>query len=151
MVLNTSRLCKSLWFSICQGSEYTKTVNMPQVLNKPGSGITRNLNMPCVLNIQGFLVCLSFWICKVPKYTRVLNMLGLDRVLDMPEYTCTVPGYVWLLLNMSEYAWICLGMLEYAYLMIFVLHVYFVISCQLKGVVTYFNVYTKLIVRHFPD
>ena len=45
---------------------------MPQCTN-----VTTILNMPRVLNMQK---------CKTSDYDRVLKMLALHSVLDMPEY-----------------------------------------------------------------
>ena len=145
MVLNTSGFWTCLWFWICQGF-----LNIPEFwiclrfwIYK-ASGYTRNLNIPWVLNIPGFGACLWFWICKGSGYTGVLNMLVLDKVLDMPEYVWRISEFIWLCLNMSEYAWICWNMREYTYLMTFVLHFLFVTPCLLECVVTYFKIYTKL-------
>ena len=111
MVLNTSGFWTCLWFWICQGF-----LNIPEFwiclrfwIYK-ASGYTRNLNIPWVLNIPGFGACLWFWICKGSGYTGVLNMLVLDKVLDMPEYVWRISDY----LIMPKYVWICLNMLEYA-------------------------------------
>ena len=74
-------ICLSLW--ICQGTKYTRVVNMPLVLNMP------------VLRIY-----------QSSQYTRVLNMpLVLNSHAQDSEYGRVTQGswYVWIWLNMSEY------------------------------------------------
>ena len=51
----------------------------------------RVLNLCRVLSTSGFWIYLWFWICQIFKYTRVLNILGLHRVLSMPEYCLGMP------------------------------------------------------------
>ena len=102
------------------------------VLNKPGFWIyqgseyasgyefARVLNTRLVLNLPGFWICqgyTGFWICLI--------MSG------------------WICLDMSEYAGICVNMPKSAWIA-FVLYIPIVIPCLLEGVVTYFNVITKL-------
>ena len=45
---------------------------------------------------------LEFWICQGSGYTTVLNMPGLHRVLNMPEYTWIIPGNAWFYLNLPK-------------------------------------------------
>ena len=52
------------------------------------------------LNIPGF------WRCPGSKYTKVLKMPGLQRVMKMPETFLNMHIYAWIWLNMSQYAWI---------------------------------------------
>ena len=72
-----------------------------------------------------------------------------------------IPGWRWFRIY-QEYAWICLNMLNYTGISLnmpksdwiaFVLHFLIAIPCLLKhvGVVTYFNVYSKLEVRHWGN
>ena len=73
-------------FQICQGSKYTKALNMPLVLNLP-----------------------RLWINQGSEYVR------LHRVLNMPEYVCVImPG--WICMGMSEYANICVHMPKSAWM-----------------------------------
>ena len=70
----------------------TKVMNMPVVLNMPGFYI-----------FPGFWVWLHFWICKISKYTRVLNILGLYRVLNMPEYEfCFLFFSIWVFFHVDS-------------------------------------------------
>ena len=71
-------------------------------------------------------IWIGFWICQ--GYT------GFWICLIMSGWIC---------LGMSEYAGICVNMPK-SPLMAFVLYFPIVIPCLLEGVVTYFNVYTKL-------
>ena len=67
-------------------------------------------------------------------------MLGLQRVLNMPEYFLNMPEYEGILANMAKSA--CKA---------FVLHVPVVIPCDLERVVTYFNeVYKLRGIKLFP-
>ena len=72
-------------FQICQGSKYTKALNMPLVLNLP-----------------------RFWINQSSEYVRV------NRVLNMSEYAwlCLAKN-AWICLNMPIYAWICPNLSEW--------------------------------------
>ena len=68
-------------FQICQGSKYTKALNMPLVLNLP-----------------------RLWINQSSEYGK------LNRVLNMPDYVwLNMHGYVWICQYMREYAQICLN------------------------------------------
>ena len=102
------------------------------VLNKPGFWIyqgseyasgyefARVLNTRLVLNLPGFWICqgyTGFWICLI--------MSG------------------WICLDMSEYAGIWVNVPKFAWIA-FVLYIPIVIPCLLEGVITYFNVFTKL-------
>ena len=71
-------------FWICQGSEYTRVLNMPRFSIYHGSE-------------YGF----------GSVYTRVLNMPRLQRVLKMPM--SAYAKYVWMYQNMREYTVICLN------------------------------------------
>ena len=64
-----------------------------------------------VLNIPGLWLCFWFW-------TTVVNMAGLYKVLNMPEYAWIIPGYAWLCLNVPKSLW-----------MAFVLHLPIAIPC----------------------
>ena len=123
-----------LTFSINQNSEYTRVLNMLRVLKIPGFWINRGSEYAKVLNIPRLWIRHWFWICQGSEYTRVLNMSGLHRVLNMPEY-------VWL--HMSWYVWICRNMHECAQICLNGFCFIFPHCNQL----TYFNVYTKLVLR----
>ena len=47
------------------------------------------------------------------EYTRVLNMLGLHRVLNMPQYAWIIVEHAWISLNLPKYMWVCLNLLEW--------------------------------------
>ena len=81
-VLNISESWICLWFWIWQGSEQTS-----------------------VLNKRGFWIYQGSEYASGSEFARVLNMSGLHRVLNMPEY-----AWLWL----TEYAWIYLNMPQYA-------------------------------------
>ena len=104
-------------FWICQGPEYTR------ILNTSGFGIYQNPE--CAFGSE---------------HARALNMSGLQRVLNMSEYTWLSD---WICLDLSEYATICANMPKSAWMTI-ALYFPIVIPCLLESVVTYFNVYTKL-------
>ena len=84
------RTSQNFW--IYQGSDYASPRSNLETRNK-----------------LGFWICLRFWI-----YTRVLNMLGLRRVLIClnTEYVQIIPEYIWLYLNTSERALLCQNMLN---------------------------------------
>ena len=113
-------------FWMYQGHEYASGSEYARVLNKP-----------------------RFWISQVSEYTKVLNT---RLVLNLPGFwICQGHTGFWIYLIMS--GWICLGMSEYAAIGVnmpksawiaFVLYFPIVIPCLLEGVVTYFNVFTKL-------
>ena len=108
-------------FWIYQGHEYASVLNKAGVWISQGSEYNMVLKTRLVLNLPGFWIRVWFWIC-----------------LNMPDYVwLNVPGY------MSEYVGICLNMPKSA-LMAFVLYFPIVILCLLEGLLTYFNVYTKL-------
>ena len=72
----------------------------------------RVLNMPWILNMSLFWIYRDSeytrfwtWICQCSKYTTVLNMPGLHRVLNMSEYFLGKSNYTWMCLNLSE--WFC--------------------------------------------
>ena len=73
------------------------------------------------------------------EYTRVLNTLGLYRILNMPQYARIIFEHSWICLNMPKYVWVCLNLSEW-FLFCFLI----VILCLLERVVTYFNLYRKL-------
>ena len=74
------RVLKMPGFQICQGSKYTKALNMHLVLNLP-----------------------RFWINQDSEYVRV------KTVLNMPDYVwLNMQWYVWICQYMREYAQICL-------------------------------------------
>ena len=89
---------------------------------------------------QGW-ICFGFWfwIYQDFKYIWVLNMQGLKRVLNMPEYTWVNSEHASICLNMPKYAWMCLNLPEW-------LLFYFPIKTPgpLECVLTYFIVNTKL-------
>ena len=66
---------------------------------------TKVLNMPMVLNI------IWLWIHQGSEYASGLNVLGLHRVLNMPEFVWIISGYAWICI--PEYAWICLNLHEW--------------------------------------
>ena len=69
-------------FQICQGSKYTKALNMPLVLNLPR----------------------LWWINQASEYVT------LNRVLNMPEYAwLNMHGYFWICQYLRAYAQICLN------------------------------------------
>ena len=78
----------------------------------------------------------GFWISQVSEYTKVLNM---HLVMNLPGFWVHV--WFWICQG-SEYVRVTLGS-EYAWIA-FVLYFPIVIPCLLEGVVTYFNVFTKL-------
>ena len=75
-------------------------LHMPRMLNIPPSEYTR------VAHMLGLLMCFWFWIYQGSGYTTVLNMPGLHRVLNIPEYACIIPGYAWLCLDVSKSVWL---------------------------------------------
>ena len=111
-----------------------------------------------VLNISESWICLWFWIFQGFEETRVLNKPGFwiyqgseyasgsefIRVTQGSEYAwiCLIM-FGWICLDMPEYAGICVNMPKSAWIA-FVLYFPIVIPCLLEGVVTYFNVFTKL-------
>ena len=60
---------------------------------------------------QGW-ICFGFWfwIYQDFEYIWVLNMQGLKRVLNMPEYTWVNSEHASICLNMPKYAWMCLNL-----------------------------------------
>ena len=84
---------------VWQDSEYASDFEYARVLNIWGLWIfqvceyARVLNMLLILNIIG------------SENTTVLNMPGLYRVLNMPEYAWIIPGYAWLCLNVPISEW----------------------------------------------
>ena len=58
-----------------------------------------------VANIPGLRIYFWFWIYQDSESTAVLDMPGLHRVLNMPDYDWIIPEYAWLCLNLSE--WLC--------------------------------------------
>ena len=74
------------------------------------------------------------------EYARVLDMLGLHRVLKMAEQA-------WFCQNMPELwlrAWTKYMIMPKSAWMVFVFHFPIVIPYLFERVITYFNVYTKL-------
>ena len=71
------------------------------VLNKPGLWIC-----------QGSEYASGSEYVKGSGYTTVLNMPGLHRVLNMPEYAWIIPGYAWLCVNVLKCVWIILYLKE---------------------------------------
>ena len=116
-------------FWIYQGHEYAPGSEYARVLNKPGFWISQ------VSEYTKVLICVWFWICQGSEYVRVTQ----DS-----EYTwiCLIMSR-WICLDMSEYAGIWVNMPKSAWIA-FVLYFPIVIPCLLKGVNTYFNVFTKL-------
>ena len=94
---------------ICQGSQYTaqklKFSNI-DFFSKCDQTFNGKLHFLCN-DTSGF------WVCQSSKYTRVPNILGLHRVLNVHEYFWLIPEYARLYLIMSEYAGICGDMREY--------------------------------------
>ena len=123
-VLNISGPWICLWFWICQSFEQTRVLIKPGFwiyqVSEYASGYARVLNRRLVLNLPGF------WICQ--GYTGFWIYLIMSR---------------WICLGMCEYAGICVNMPKSAW-MAFVLYFPIVMPCLLEGVVTYFNVFTKL-------
>ena len=113
-----ARVLNIPWFSISQGSECTRVLNMP-----PCSEYTR------ILIIPGFWIPLWFWIFLGSEYERFTQGL---------EYTWIIPEYAWSSLNMLEYARICMKMPKFAW-MAFVLYTIIVIPGLLEHVVTCVN------------
>ena len=72
-ILNIAGLKIWLCFYICQGSVYTRALNVP-----------------------------GLWTYHSLEYARVLNILGLYRPLNEPEYPWIIPEYGWLCLIMAE-------------------------------------------------
>ena len=124
--MNISGSWIRLWFWIWQGFEQTRVLNKPGFWiyqgseYAPGYQFGRVLNTRPVLNLPGFWIRQGyggFWICLIMS--------------------------VWICLDMSEYAGICVNMPKSAWIA-FVLYIPIVIPCLFEGVVTYFNVFTKL-------
>ena len=94
------RCLRGLWIYlrswIYQGSEYGSS-----------SRYIRGLHIP------GFWIWLWFWICQSSEYARVLNIPGLRKLLNVPEYPWIISEYAWLSLNMPEGAWIYQHWSEY--------------------------------------
>ena len=115
-----TRVLNMSGFWIYQGHEYASGSEYARVLNKPGFWIYQGSDMRLVLNLPGFWICqgyTGFWICLI--------MSG------------------WICLDMSEYAGIWVNVPKFAWIA-FVLYIPIVIPCLLEGVITYFNVFTKL-------
>ena len=135
LVLNTSGFWTYLWFWIYQSSEYASFSECTRLLDIPGIWISLGfwmyqiLSMPLVLNMKGF------WIYRGSEFARVKQSSW---------YAWICLNNSWISLIMREYAWIYRSTHEYTYLMTFVVYFSFVIPCHFEGVVTYFNVYTKL-------
>ena len=91
--------CICVGFQICQGSEYSKIVNMP------GFWISRVVQgLSTFVNMTGFLICLEIQLWKGFKYFRIPNMLGF----------CICKRYImfWIWLNKAEQ---CLNKLFWQY------------------------------------
>ena len=54
----------------------------------------------------------GFWLYQGSKYTRVLNMIGVEyaMVTKGSNYTGIIPEHTWGYLNIPEYAGICWNM-----------------------------------------
>ena len=59
-------------FQICQGSEYSRIINMPVFWI---SRITKRL--PILVNMAGFWICVEMQLWKRSKYSRILNIPSL--------------------------------------------------------------------------
>ena len=100
-----------------------------------------------LLDIPGIWVYLGFWICQGfeygsgSKYEKVLNVLGLDRLLNKPEYGWIILKYVWIYLNIREYAGVCVNMPIW-WLLFYISPLQSIIN--LKVWLLHFNVYMKL-------
>ena len=133
MVLNMSG------FWIYQGDEYASGSEYARVLNKPGfwkshfSEYTKVLNTCLVMNLPWFWIRVWFWIFQSSEYVRVTQGFA---------WICLIMSG-WICLDMSEYAGICVNMPKSAWIT-FLLYFPIVIPCPLEGVVTYFNVFTRL-------
>ena len=116
-------------------------MNMPLVMNMPefwtnqGSEYTKILHTRLVMNLPGFWIHVWFWICQGSEYVRVTQ--GSEYA-----WICLIMSG-WICVDMSEYAGICVNMPKSARI-VFVLYFPIAIPCLLEGVVTYFNVFTKL-------
>ena len=116
-------------FWIYQGHEYASGSEYTRVLNKPGFWISQ------VSEYTKVLICVWFWICQGSEYVRVTQ--GSEYA-----WICLIMSG-WICVDMSEYAGICVNMPKSARI-VFVLYFPIAIPCLLEGVVTYFNVFTKL-------
>ena len=127
MNISGSWIC--LWFRICQGFEQTRVLNKSGLWIYQGSEYSSGSEFARVLNTRLVLNLPGFWIV---------------RVMQSFEYAwiCLIMSG-WICLGMSEYAGICTNVPKSAWIA-FVLYFPIVIPCLLEGVVTYFNVYTKL-------
>ena len=94
-----------------------------------------------VLNMSGFWIYQGHEYASGSEYARVLNMLGLTQGFEYASICLIMSG--WICLDMSEYAGIWVNMPKSAWIA-FVLYFPIVIPCLLEGMVTYFNVFTKL-------
>ena len=56
-----------------------------------------------ILNISGFQMCQGPKNTKGPEYAKVLNIPGLERFLNVPEYLWIIPKDAWFYLNNPEY------------------------------------------------
>ena len=116
-------------------------MNMPLVLNMPGfwtnqdSEYTKVLNTRLVLNLPEFWIRVWFWIYQGSEYVRV-------RQGSQYAWICLIMSG-WICLDMSEFAGICVNMSKSAWIA-FALYFSIVIPCLREGVVTYFNIFTKL-------
>ena len=112
---NSSSSSKMLWGSpLGLDSEYITIM----VMNMPRSGSEYA----------------RFWICQGSEYVRVTQ----GKAMNMSDYVwLNMPGYIWICWHMNEYAYFCHNSLCFVFPHCNLLVV-------LEGVITYFNIYTKL-------
>ena len=117
--ISTNMYIKNSW-SAATGFSVSRKADIAKVIIA-ASYFWKNLHRRCltVFSIYQVSECTSalntpgFWIYHDSeyasgfKYAKVLNMPGLHRALNMPEYAWIIPEYVWLCLNRCLYAWIC--------------------------------------------
>ena len=95
-------IMEEVW--IFQDSEYARLLRIQalhKVLNMPEYGwimlYDRVLNVAGELS-TGFYISLQFQICQGSEYGKVVNMRGLHRVLNKPQWPSmwlTMPEYNW--------------------------------------------------------
>ena len=80
-----------------------------------GSEYTKVLNVPLVLNIAEFWMHQGSECVSGSEYARVLNMPGLHRAwicFDRSEWFLNMPNmpeYVWIYLKLTEFLFMCLS------------------------------------------
>ena len=97
-------------FEVCQGSEYSRTINMPGLWISSGTQV-----LPIFVSMAEFWICVGVQLWKASEYSRIPNMIP-----NMPGF-CLFEGYrrfkvclnmveksrnkLFQLWQVSEYAW----------------------------------------------